>query len=103
MIVTRARLAADPNGTLGKVVDALANGLTPVDNWQAKLIGPITTPSVANTEFTVIHNLGTKPTRYVWNVDKNAVVYDSRRIDWTSSQMFLKCSGASVALYLIIF
>ena len=101
-VVDRARLAADPTGTLRKVVDALSGGLSPADNFQCKLLGPITTPA-ANVEFTVTHNLGIVPTRYVWNVDSNAVVYDSRRDQWTQSQMFLKCSATGTTLYLIVF
>ena len=73
-----------------------------MDNWQAKLLGPITTTGVADTEFTVNHNLGVKATYYIANVDKNAVVYDSRRVDWTDKQMFLKASAATVTLYLIV-
>ncbi len=102
MKVDRARLATDPSGILGKVVDALSNGLTPSDNWRAKLLGPVTTPVGADAEFTVAHNLGIVPTRYVWNVDKGVVIYDSRRSAWTSSQMFLKCSGSSATVYLIV-
>ena len=76
--------------------------VSPLDNWQARTLGPITTPGVADTEFTVLHNLGIKPTYYIWNVDRNCVVYDSRRADWTASQMFLKASVASAVLYLIV-
>src|SRR5207248_3658387 len=64
------------------VLDALANNLTPGDNWRARLAGPIVTPGVADTEFTVEHRLGIVPTYYIWNVDKGAVVYDSRRSQW---------------------
>jgi hypothetical protein len=85
------------------ILTALDNQLTPQDNFQAKILGPIVTPGVANTEFTVQHNLGRVPTNYIWNVDQNAVVYDSRRASWTSQQLFLKCSATSVNLYLIIF
>lgn len=81
---------------------AVSNNLTFVDNFLAKLVGPITTPAGADTEFTVDHNLGIVPTRYVWNVDKGVVIYDSRRNLWTTSQMFLKCSGTSAVLYLIV-
>lgn len=102
MKIDRARLSADPLGAVGKIVDALSNGLTPADNWQAKLLGPIITPG-ANVEFTVQHNLGTKPTRYIVNLNQNAVVYDSRRDQWTDQRMFLKCGGPGATLYLIVF
>jgi len=84
------------------ILRALDHRISPLDNWQARTLGPITTPGSVDTEFAVAHNLGIVPTYYVWNVDKNAVVYDSRRVNWTESQMFLKCSATSVTLYLIV-
>jgi hypothetical protein len=95
------RVVADVQTSLGKVIDALLNNLTFVDNFQAKIVS-VTTPAGANTEFTINHNLGVKPTAYIWNVDQNAVVYDSRRVDWTTRQMFLKCTASSVNLTLIV-
>lgn len=85
-----------------QILKALDHRISPADNWQAKLLGPIVTPGVADTEFTVDHSLGIVPTYYVWDVDKNAVVYDSRRANWTVTQMFLKASAATVTLYLIV-
>jgi len=84
------------------ILQALNNRINPTDNWQARLLGPIVTPGVVDTEFTVLHNLGRAPTNYIWNVDKAAVVYDSRRANWDVSQMFLKCNVATVTLYLIV-
>jgi hypothetical protein len=77
--------------------------LSPLDNFQCKVLGPIVTPGAANVEFTVGHNLGRTPINYIWNVDQNCVVYDSRRVNWTAQQMFLKCSVVSATLYLIVF
>jgi len=96
------RVIDNTTQSLGRVLDALANNLTPADNWRARLAGPIVTPGVADTEFTVEHRLGIVPTHYIWNVDKGAVVYDSRRNQWTESQLFLKCSLATATVYLII-
>ena len=84
------------------VLRALDHRISPVDNWQAKVLGPITTPGTADTEFAVDHNLGIVPTAYIVNVNANAVVYDSRRVDWTTSQLFLKCSQVSVTVFLIV-
>lgn len=84
------------------ILRALDHRISPLDNWQAKVVDEITTPGAADTEFTVNHNLGIVPTHYIANVDKNAVIYDSRRVDWTASQMFLKASAATVKLYLIV-
>jgi hypothetical protein len=87
---------------LRDVLRVLNNGVSPIDNWYAKLLGPITTPATADTEFTVVHSLGRAPTNYIWNVDRAAIVYDSRRANWDQSQMFLKCNVASATVYLIV-
>jgi hypothetical protein len=84
-----------------RILNALSNNLTPKENLAAKVLGPITTPG-ANVEFTVSHNLGTVPDNYIWNVDSACMVYDSRRVNWTTSQMFLKCSAAGATLYLLV-
>lgn len=85
------------------ILRALTNNLNFADNFQAKVLGPITTPGVADTEFTVQHNLGVVPIGYIPNVSPAGVVYDSRRASWTDQQMFLKCNAATVTLYLIVF
>jgi hypothetical protein len=60
-------------------------------------------PGVANTEFTITHKLGFVPNGYiVVGKDQTCDVYDSRRSSWTTSQMFLKCTVASVHLVLIV-
>lgn len=97
------KLGVTPNSlSTSDILQALNNRLNALDNFQAKVLGPINAPGVADTEFTVNHNLGIKPTNYIVNVDRNAVVYDSRRVDWTDKAMFLKCTAASAVLYLII-
>lgn len=59
----------------------------------------IVTPGVADTEFTLTHNLGQIPNGIlVVSVDKAAIVYASRKTSWTGTQMFLKCNVASVTL-----
>ena len=64
---------------------------------------PITTPGVANTEFTVTHNLGRIPAGYdVKAIDQAAIIYDSRRNNWTKTQMFLKANAASVNITLFV-
>lgn len=88
------------------VVDLLRaadHRLSPLDNFQCKVLGPIVTPGTANTAFTVNHNLGRTPINYIWNVDQNCVVYDDTRSSWTDKQMSLKCSVVSATLYLIVF
>ena len=97
------RVIVDVGATTGKIVDALANGLTFNENFRAKVIGPLTTPSGTDVEFTVAHNLGVIPAGYIWTVDQGVVIYDSRRDQWTTSQMFLKCTGSIVKVRLIVF
>jgi hypothetical protein len=64
---------------------------------------PITTPGVANTEFTITHNLGRIPAGYdVKAIDQAAIIYDSRRNAWTKTQMFLKANAASVNITLFV-
>lgn len=72
--------------------------------WPGTLAGGYTilTPA-ANVEFTVTHNLGRIPTGYdVKGRDQAAIVYDSRRANWTTKQMFLKCNVAGVNLILFV-
>lgn len=90
-------------GSIADILRALSHGLSPVDNFQCKVLGPIVTPGTANTSFTVSHNLGRVPTAYIWNVDQNCVVYDDARSGWTDQVMSLKCSVVSATLYLIVF
>ncbi len=85
------------------VLRALDNQLTFIDNFQARVLGPIVTPGTANAAFTVTHNIGRVPTNYIWNVDQNCVVYDNTRSGWTDKVMSLKCSVVSATLYLIVF
>lgn len=91
----------DTETTVKDLVRALSNNLSAVDNFKAKII-TIADSGPADTEFAVIHGLEVIPTFYIWNVNKNAVVYDSRRVDWTASQMFLKVSAANAAVTLIV-
>lgn len=53
----------------------------------------------ADVEFTVDHNLGYIPIGIiVVSVDKAAIVYASRKNQWTETQLFLKCNVATVSL-----
>jgi hypothetical protein len=73
--------------------------------WPGTLAGgyTITTPGVANTEFTVTHNLGRVPIGYdIKSIDAAAHVYDSRKALWTNKVMFLKCDQATVHLVLFV-
>jgi|SRR3970040_898234 len=84
-----------------QVLEACANRLTFRENLQAAEIDVADTGG-ANVEFTVRHALGKTPRVYVWNIDRAGIVYDSRRVDWTEQEMYLKCSVANAALVLTI-
>lgn len=59
----------------------------------------ITTPGAPDTEFTVDHNLQYVPTGIlVFSVDKAAVIYASRKNQWTATQAFFKANLATVSL-----
>lgn len=62
----------------------------------------VTSPAGANTEFTVTHGLGVIPFMHISNGDANGVIYDSRRTSWTSTAIFLKCTGSSVAIRCLV-
>ena len=63
----------------------------------------ITSHAMADTEFAVSHSLGRVPAGYiVVKGNKAGVVYDGATV-WTTSNIYLKCNVASVALRLIIF
>jgi len=58
----------------------------------------VTTPG-ADVEFTVNHNLQYVPTGIiVFAVDKAAVIYASRKNQWTVTQAFFKANLATVSL-----
>jgi len=89
--------------TLRDLLTALSNKLSPIDNFQCRVLGPIVTPGTPDTAFTVNHNLGRTPINYIWNVDAACTVYDDTRSGWTDKVMSLKCSVVSATLYLIVF
>lgn len=90
----------DPKRTLRDIVNALANNLTVEENLQAAVIS-VTSPT-ADEEFSVPHNLGRVPIAYLANVDQAAIVYDSRRNEWTDSVLYLKCDTTGVEVTLVV-
>lgn len=78
------------------------NGIDLRRNVQCKSIS-VVSAAVATTEFTVTHNLGVIPFCYIWNTDETGMVYDSRRVDWTINEIYLKCDGTSANLRIIVF
>jgi hypothetical protein len=61
-----------------------------------------TTPSSANTEFSITHTLGRVPIGFlVLSLSAAAQIYQSTTA-WTSTTIYLKCSGSSVVYALIV-
>ena len=60
------------------------------------------TSGLANVEFTVTHGLGVIPFMHISNVDVGGVIYDSRRVDWTSTAIYLKCTAAAAAVRCLV-
>lgn len=78
-------------------LDMTNTGHSNVDIWKAS--GAC--PGVANTQFTVNHNLGHIPFFFFWFTTLGGVVYASNQAGWTAAtnaaqgSIFLKCTVAS--------
>jgi len=77
------------------------NGKVEVVNQLIKEVS-VTDTGAVDTEFTVNHNLGRIPTYYWYTINKAGIVYDSRRSEWTSTTIYLKCNVANAALKIVI-
>lgn len=64
----------------------------------------LTTPSAANTEFSVPHGLGRTPVDY-WQGggDKAYRLYDSNKGGWNETTVYLKCDVASAQVRFVLF
>lgn len=90
------------NATVRLIVQGLRNKLTFEDNVQCSIVD-VSDSGLANTAFTVSHNLGKVPKYYVWNIDRAGIVYDYSKVTWTATTMQLKCSVANAVLKLVVF
>lgn len=73
----------------------LKDGATNISGSWQQLI----TPGVADTEFTLTHNLGRVPEGFlVVSIDQAAIIYSSRKAQWSTTQLFLKANLPSVVL-----
>lgn len=71
-------------------------------NMGAYYITGVALPGVANTEFTITHNLNRVPQHYMTALDQAGQIYDSRRANWTATQMFLKSTTANGNLTILV-
>lgn len=64
----------------------------------------VITPSVANTEFPVVHTLGRVPVGAVLvRRDKVVNIYDSSVGSWTETMIFLKADAASATIKVLLY
>lgn len=97
------RFYASTETAINKILEALANRLTFRENLQAAEIYVDDTGVGADVEFTVRHALGKTPRIVLWNIEETAgIVYSSRRVDWNSQELYLKCNAANAELYLTV-
>jgi hypothetical protein len=62
-----------------------------------------TTPSVADTEFSIAHGLGRVPVfTFQFCINKNATIYASQYESWTKDTIKLKCSAATAEFILVL-
>lgn len=61
----------------------------------------ISDTGAANTDFEVTHNLGVVPRYYIWNIDRNGVVYKGTT-SWTTTKIYLRCSAANAQVNVIV-
>lgn len=92
----------DPKRALRLLFMGLRNGLTFEENFRAKRVD-VADSGAANTDITVAHNLGRVPAYYLWNIDRNGVVYDQNKAGWTTTTMTLRCSAANAIVTLVVF
>lgn len=72
------------------------------DNIDGVLI-KVPNSGTANTEFTIVHNLGRIPVGFdVKRINSASTVFDSGTA-WTKTKMFLKCSGGNAIITLFVF
>jgi hypothetical protein len=109
--VTKATVAAINDGfsrIISKINGAISLGDGVNGSWMGNVDGnwlEILTPSVADTEFIVLHDLGRVPTGWLGPVrkDKFVDIHDSRPGSWTESVMYLKASVGSATILIGVF
>lgn len=98
----------DPYGWLYELKVAVKQILTALDkrldvdeNFRA-YTESITTPATPGETFTVSHNLGRTPSRYIVNVEAQCTVWSANKASWNEQEIFLKCSGASCPIVVTV-
>ena len=97
-----AKLLSSLDTNFRLILDVL-NRRIGADNFE-KYDVSVADTGAANAENTVTHNFGTFiPSRIIMtSIDKAGIVYDSRRSDWTTTQIFFKCSVANAAVKFLL-
>lgn len=84
------------------MLEGLDKRLTFDENMRAIELENVPT-GAADVEFTVVHKLGKTPHRYLYNINKGGVLYDSRKDEWTTTLMYLKCTVSDALVNLTVF
>jgi hypothetical protein len=87
--------------TVKRIIEALEARLTFDDNLQQATID-MTTPAVAGTTFTVTHNLGRTPRRWIVNPETDDIFWSVDKNLWDQEKIYLRCSGSSVPLTITV-
>lgn len=86
----------------GRVSFGSGDHATRSGNLDGQFIKSFLTPSVADTEFTVIHGLGRQPVFAFWMLDKAGTIYYSQYAGWNSTSVYLKCTASSATAHLLL-
>lgn len=81
----------------------LSQRLTFSDNIQSQLRSGHVSAGSPNTEYPIAHTLGRIPVMFSYYTnDSNSIVYAGPTA-WTSTTIYLKCSGTSVSVTILIY
>lgn len=105
-----ASLISKFNTFLSDVITAINGRLSMGNGTQSTRSGNIdgqwitfTTPSVSDTQFTLPHGLGRRPTGYtIWRRNDYAELKDSNVGGWDERNLYLKCDTGDVTFLILV-
>lgn len=101
MQVDRSLLFINKAAMLERIAEALDNRLDFNTNVDCKIVD-VPDSGPADTVLLVTHNLGRIPTFYLYNIDQAGIVYDGDLLNWTTTEIEIKCSVSNAVLRMII-
>jgi hypothetical protein len=93
-------------GTIDSWVEKIAsicNGQLELTENIRSMTVDATAPGVADTDFTVEHNLGKVPTAFIANLSVAGFVYVQSRTQWNTQTMVVRCSVPSATVRFVVF